>query len=503
MPTISLSALLADLISVSANHERKITGVVLDSRKVVPGDLFFACVGTQTDGRKFISQAIEKGAVAIVSEGGGDAPLVSEYQHQSQKIPLFTITGLSAHIGQIAARFFGNPSKKLHVIGVTGTTGKTSCCHFIAACLEMAGQPSAVIGTLGNGRYGHLSSPSHTTPDPIELQRTLAEFVAAGIKNVAMEVSSHGLDQKRVNGITFTIAVFTNLARDHLDYHLTMANYGNAKRQLFLFPGLAYAVINSDDDFGLQLINEFHSHLQVYAYSVNGRLIDSHVPQVRAHQIKLERTGCTASIHTPWGDGVLHSQLLGRFNISNLLAVLTTIGILGIPLKMALSYLAKLHEVPGRMELYGGDDRPLIVVDFAHTPDAMQQVLATVQEYCTGELWCVFGCGGDRDKGKRPLMGAIAEEYADHIVVTDDNPRTENPVAIVSDILQGMHSPQAVVVEHDRNRAIRHAIQCAHRGDLVLIAGRGGEQYQIIGSERIPSNDSVTVQMILSGLPSE
>jgi UDP-N-acetylmuramoyl-L-alanyl-D-glutamate--2,6-diaminopimelate ligase len=220
-------------------------------------------------------------------------------------------------------------------------------------------------------------------------------------------------------------------------------------------------------------------------------------------QANVERSGLTASIHTPWGDGVLHSQLLGRFNISNLLAVLTTIGILGIPLKTALSYLAKLQGVPGRMELYGGGDKPLVVVDFAHTPEALLQVLLTVREYCDGELWCVFGCGGDRDKGKRPQMGAIAESHADHVIITDDNPRTEKSLAIISDILQGMHKSDAAVIEHDRHRAISHAIQCAHKDDVVLIAGRGGEQFQIIGTEKQPINDSVVVQMILTELSSE
>lgn len=503
MSTIALSTLLADIVSVPAASDRQITDLALDSRKVKAGDLFFACVGTQTDGRKYIDQAIANGAVAVLREGEEKLSLFSEYEHEGRKVPVFSINALNDKVAIIAARFFGEPAKQLFLIGITGTTGKTSTCHFIAACLEMAGQATGIIGTLGNGRYGHLENPTHTTPDPIELQRTLAKMVAAGIKNVVMEVSSHGLEQKRVAGLNFTIAIFTNLTRDHLDYHGTMESYANAKRQLFLSSNLRYAVINNDDEFGRQLINEFRGQLEVYAYSASGRLVDNHVPQIRVQQANLERSGITASIHTPWGDGVLHSQLLGRFNISNLLAVLSTLGILGIPLKTALDYLSKLRGVPGRMELYGGNERPLVVVDFAHTPDALQQVLLTVQEYCTGELWCVFGCGGDRDKGKRPQMGAIAEKLADHVVITDDNPRTEDPLAIVSDILQGMQQPDAAVVEHERHRAINHAIQCAHKDDVVLIAGRGGEQYQVIGTEKQPFNDSIVVQMTLSELPSE
>jgi UDP-N-acetylmuramoyl-L-alanyl-D-glutamate--2,6-diaminopimelate ligase len=503
MPTISLSVLLADITFVPKQYDRHISDLALDSRKVKAGDLFFACVGTQTDGRKYINQAIENGAIAVVCEGEEKVPPIKEYEHCGRKVPLVSISDLNDKVAIIAARFFGEPAKNLFLIGITGTTGKTSTCHFIASCLEMAGEPAGIIGTLGNGRPGHLENPTHTTPDPIELQRMLAKFVAAGIKKVVMEVSSHGLDQKRVKGLNFTIAIFTNLSRDHLDYHKTMDSYANAKRQLFLYPNLQYAVINSDDEFGRQLITEFRDQLKVYAYSASGRFLDNHLPQIRVQQANVERSGLTASIHTPWGDGVLHSQLLGRFNISNLLAVLTTIGILGIPLKTALSYLAKLQGVPGRMELYGGGDKPLVVVDFAHTPEALLQVLLTVREYCDGELWCVFGCGGDRDKGKRPQMGAIAESHADHVIITDDNPRTEKSLAIISDILQGMHKSDAAVIEHDRHRAISHAIQCAHKDDVVLIAGRGGEQFQIIGTEKQPINDSVVVQMILTELSSE
>ena len=503
MPTISLRTLLTGIISVPKQYERQISDLALDSREVKAEALFFACVGTQTDGREYINQAIENGAVAVLREGGENLPLISEYEHEGRKIPIFSLSDLNDKVPLIAARFFGEPAKNLFLIGITGTTGKTSCCHFIAACLEMAGERTGIIGTLGNGCFGHLENPTHTTPDPVELQRMLAKFVVAGVKKVVMEVSSHGLDQKRVKGLAFTIAIFTNLSRDHLDYHETMDNYANAKRQLFLYPHLRYAVINSDDEFGRQLITEFRDQLKAYAYSASGRSLDDHLPQIRVQQVNLERSGITASIHTPWGDGVLHSPVLGRFNISNLLAVLTTLGILGIPLKTALSFLTQLRGVPGRMELYGGGNKPLVVVDFAHTPEALLQVLLTVREYCTGELWCVFGCGGDRDKGKRPQMGTIAENHADHVIVTDDNPRTEKPAAIVSDILQGMHNPDVAVIEHDRHRAIAHAIQCAHKDDVVLIAGRGGEQYQIIGTEKFPFNDSLDVQMILTELPSE
>ncbi|MGE3920505.1 MAG: UDP-N-acetylmuramoyl-L-alanyl-D-glutamate--2,6-diaminopimelate ligase [Gammaproteobacteria bacterium] len=485
---MTLDKLLEGLVN-PLPEKLNVKGLSLDSRLVKKGDLFFACVGTNSDGRKFISDAIEKGCVAVVYEENG-----SEIECEQNSIPMFPIKNLNEKLSDIAAKFYEYPAKKLTMIGITGTNGKTSCSHFIATALSMAGHICGIVGTVGSGLVGQLQTAQLTTPNQIQLQSTLAELLSSGADSIAMEVSSIGIEQFRVQGIPFSIVIYTNLTRDHLDYHGTMENYAAAKRKLFLSPGIKHAIINIDDAFGEQLINEFNSQLNVISYSAIGNIN----AKVYVTHAKLDMHGITASLHTPWGDCVLHSKLLGRFNLSNLLAVLITLCVLDIPLERVLDYLAKLNGVSGRVELFGGAEKPLVIVDFAHTPDALEKLLTTLGEFCSGELWCVFGCGGDRDKGKRPEMGAIAERYADRIVVTDDNPRHENPVGIVADILQGMESPASVVVEHDRHRAIAHAIKCAHPGDIVLVAGKGHETYQEIGDKKNSFNDALTVQMILA-----
>lgn len=495
-----LNKLLQGIVPIASDDDRVIMGLTQDSRTVKEGYLFFARHGTQAEGKNYIHAAIQNGAVAILSEvETGTTPSVNHYKNDEKSVPIYSIPDLDKNLGLIAARFFDEPAKAVKMIGITGTNGKTSCSHFIAACLNKAGYKSGVIGTLGHGVPGHLQNANNTTPNQIELQQLLATMVAENVKYIAMEVSSHGLVQNRVSGIPFEIGIFTNITRDHLDYHGSMENYAAAKRLLFLQPGLHYAVINADDAYGQRLIDEFQQRMPVYAYSTTDHVLNPAIQQIRAHQVKLDISGIAATIHTPWGDGVLHSRLLGRFNLSNLLAVLTTLCILGIHLEAAIDYISQLNGIPGRMELFGGGEQPLVVVDYAHTPDALMQSLTALKEYAIGDIWCVFGCGGDRDRGKRPQMGAIVEQYADHMVVTDDNPRHEDRKAIVADILAGMQRPKLAVIEHDRQRAIAHAISCAHQGDIVLVAGKGHESYQQIGAEMHPFNDALTVQMILAG----
>lgn len=498
MTALTLRDLLIDIHPIPPSKDCVIAGLALDSRQVKAGDCFFAQIGTHTDGRLYISDAINKGAVAVLFEAS-NADSVQTLLEQYPQIVFIAIEELSNKIALIAARFYDFPAKKLHMIGVTGTNGKTSCSHFIAESLQMANKPCGVIGTLGNGFPGHLQQATHTTPNPIELQAQLAALVTESARYLAMEVSSHGLAQGRVAGIPFEIAVFTNLTRDHLDFHGTMENYAEAKRKLFYTPGLKAAVVNIDDPFGDSLVEELRGKVDIFAYSADGKSLGhSDVAEIRCHQVKLDMNGIMASILTPWGDGVLHSRLLGRFNLSNLLSVLATLCILGVPLEATLDYLSRLQGVTGRMQLLGGGEKPLVIVDYAHTPDALEKLLLSAKEYCQGQIWCVFGCGGDRDKGKRPEMGGLVERYADRIVVTDDNPRHEDPITIVAEILAGMQQPEAAVVEHDRARAIAHAVSCAHKGDIVLIAGKGHENYQQIGAEKRPFNDAVTVQMLLA-----
>jgi len=495
-----LSYLLNNIVAVPEQADRLISGLAQDSRLVKPGDLFFARSGTQKDGREFVAAAIKQGAVAVLVE---EQETASKVNDETTVVPIFPVKDLAKLIGVIAARFYNDPSNHLKVIGITGTNGKTSCSHFIAQALQLEDKPCGIIGTLGNGLYGQLQHTDLTTPDAITLQKLFAEFQTNGTKYVAMEVASHGLVQGRVSGTHFNIAVFTNLTRDHLDYHGSIANYAAAKRTLFTQPGLGCAVLNADDKYGAEWLTELKPILPVYSYSLNPPLPQQQelngIAKTYVHHAQLDSSGITASIHTPWGDGVLHNpHLTGRFNLSNLLAVVTVLGILGLSLEVILARMAQLRGVPGRMETFGGGNKPLVIVDFAHTPDALEQVLKALGEYKQGLLWCVFGCGGDRDRGKRPLMAKVAEQYADRLIITDDNPRQEDPKQIVAEIYAGLTDPGKAVIEHDRRRAIAHAISCAQADDVILIAGKGHETYQIIGKEKEPFNDALEVQKLLT-----
>lgn len=490
-----LSSLLQGLTGIYLSSDPIITGLTLDSRTVKTGDVFFAVPGIQKDGRDFIHQAISQGASAILVE-----QLNNTFPSGNSQIPIIEIPHLSDSISQIAARFYDNPSSQLQIIGVTGTNGKTSCTHFIAQALKLNEEECGIIGTLGCGLNGHLQQTALTTPDAITIQKLLADFLAQGARYAAIEVSSHALKQGRVKAVNFDIGVFTNLSRDHLDYHLDMSDYANAKRLLFEHPGLGYGVVNADDPYGQKWLEQLVNKINVFSYSSKPRPLQmiTNLAETYVHHAQVDMTGITASVHTPWGDAVLHNpRLLGHFYLDNLLAVVNVLGILGFPLQEIVSAITSLKGVAGRMETFTSKDKPLVVVDFAHTPDALQKVLTALQEIKQGNIWCVFGCGGDRDKGKRPLMGKIAEEYADQIVITDDNPRYEDPRSIVTEILQGITQTGKAVVEHNRRRAITHAINCAQPSDIVLIAGKGHETYQIIGDDREPFNDAVEVQKLL------
>jgi UDP-N-acetylmuramoyl-L-alanyl-D-glutamate--2,6-diaminopimelate ligase len=360
--------------------------------------------------------------------------------------------------------------------GVTGTNGKTSCAHWIAAGQHAAGRRSGLVGTLGNGLWGALQPATNTTPDAAELHELLRAFKNAGTEAVSMEVSSHGLDQGRVNAVAFDIALFTNLSRDHLDYHGTMAAYGAAKSKLFRWPSLRVAVINADDPFGQSLIDAARTKgrkVLTYGFAaadvVGGRLVTS-------------PSGLAFTVETPWGKGEVHSPLVGAFNAANLLGVLGVLLVSGVAFEPALAFLAVAEAPPGRMQRLGGDGSPLVVIDYAHTPDALEKVLSALRSAVApgGELVCVFGCGGDRDRGKRPEMGRVTAQLADRVIVTSDNPRGEDPEAIASDIVHGIRDTgnRHYAVELDRAVAIATAIGEAKAGDVVLLAGKGHETYQ-------------------------
>lgn len=477
-------------VSFDAGLDCDVSGLALDSRQVRPGDVFIALGGSRVAGQDFVHEAVAAGAVAVVT----DRPLVD-----SVAVPVVVVDQLAGQLGDIASRFYHHPSRELRITGITGTNGKTSCSLFLAQALDSRPGGCGVIGTLGMGRYGALTTTTHTTPDAISIQRQLRTFRQAGIDDVVMEVSSHALEQGRVNGIDFDAAIFTNLSHDHLDYHGDMAAYGQAKKRLFEAPSLRYAVINAGDTYGASLLAALPSRVQTVSYQLlNDQQAVAPGADVRGRIQQMGSHGMTLCIESPWGQGCLSSTLLGRFNAENLLAVLATLVQLGVSFDEALQRIAATKAVPGRMEHFGGaDGQPLVVVDYAHSPDALQQVLRTLREHCQRDLLCVFGCGGDRDRGKRPLMGQIAERWADRVIITDDNPRSESSTGIIADILAGLAQAEHVEVIADRAQAIVWAIGQAREGDVVLIAGKGHEDYQIIGEQRQPFSDREQVMSVL------
>ena len=486
----SLRELLAGIVKLPNLPEAQIGGLALDSRRLAPGDLFFALAGHQAHGRQFIEQAVARGAAAVLEE----APWPR--QRMQGEVPVIAVPELGFKLGAIAARWYGDPSQAMTVVGVTGTNGKTSVSHFIAQALAVDA-PCGLLGTLGNGLVGALAPSTHTTPDAISLQALLAEQLAAGARATVMEVSSHGLEQGRVAGVAFDVAVFTNLSHEHLDYHGDMAGYGRAKRRLFETPGLKYAVINLDDAFGQSLLAGMPGAVGTVSYGFD----DSRLPpSVLGADLILDRQGLSFRIDSDWGQGELRVPLLGRFNAENLLAAFAALLACGLGFDEALARLSRVQPVPGRMQRHGGAaGEPLVVVDYAHTPDALAQVLDALRAHAGGRLSCVFGCGGERDVSKRPLMARAAEQGADRVIVTDDNPRGENPQVIVADILGGFRDADAVVVVHDRAAAIRQAIDEAGPGDVVLVAGKGHEDYQLVGGERRPFSDTEAVRAALNG----
>ncbi len=471
----------------------QIGGVQLDSRLVKAGDLFMACFGKNHDARDYIDLAIDNGAVAIVVHAGGVWRGVSV----RRGVIVIAVDDLSARTGEIAARFYDEPSAAMTMIGVTGTNGKTSCTQFIAQALTAAQRKCGVIGTIGYGLYGDLQESAYTTPDPVFLQSVLAQMRSQGADTVAMEVSSQGLHQNRVNGVRFDVAVFTNLTRDHLDYHGSMEAYAETKARLFMMESLSSAIVNVDDSYAPAILNCIAPTVKTLTFSVTS-------PHANVHALQLEllRTGYKAVVRTPFGDGAMSGRLLGRFNFSNLLAVLTTLiatesNRSDFRLDTLLDRLSRLQPVSGRMEIVGDNVDITAVVDYAHTPDALRSALVALREHFSGRIWCVFGCGGNRDQGKRPMMAEAAEQYADQLIITDDNPRHECADDIVRQILLGIADTSRLVVERDRAKAISLAIKSAAPGDVVLIAGKGHENYQDVNGKKMIFSDVAQARLAL------
>ena len=464
-------------------------GITADSRRVAQRMAFAAYPGTAHDGRTFIDDAIARGASAVVWEA-------HEFAWNARRdVANAGVTGLKSNVGTIASAVYGHPSATLWMIGVTGTNGKTSSAHFIAQALSRCGRRTAVAGTLGNGFVDALAASSNTTPDACDLQTWLAQWRREGAHAVAMEVSSHGLDQGRVNGVAFDVALFTNLTRDHLDYHGTMAAYGDAKARLFAWPGLQTAVINAGDAFGRALIERSRARgIRVITYGGDDADI------VAAH-VDMRGGETTIAIDSAHGCATLSTPLTGAFNVQNVLGVLGVLLASDIAFDDALAALSTLAPPAGRMERLGGGADPLVVVDYAHTPDALAQVLAAMRPAVREgrRLVCVFGCGGDRDRGKRAPMGDVAGRLADRVIVTSDNPRGEDPQAIADAIVEGL-APIATnwCIELDRRRAIEQAIGDARAGDVVVVAGKGHEDYQEANGKRIAFSDVRCVAGVLA-----
>jgi UDP-N-acetylmuramoyl-L-alanyl-D-glutamate--2,6-diaminopimelate ligase len=491
---VSLMWLLDGIADVPPNDAR-VADLTLDSREVRAGSLFFALRGLKSHGLKFAAEAAARGASAVLWEPASDVDTPVFFPE------VFTAPVADLHklIGRIADRFFGWPSSQLRVVGITGTNGKTTCAYLLAQCLERLGSDAAYMGTIGWGRIGALNMPTHTTPDAINVHRTLAQLKAQGVRDVAMEVSSHALDQGRVDGVRFHSAAFTNLSRDHLDYHPSMQDYGEAKARLFAIENLQQAIINIGDAFGRQLARQLTGRMPLTAVWIGaagaGWMADR---SLHAGDVVVDLKGVSMALDGSFGRVQLRTRLLGRFNAENSLVVLGCLLALGVPLAAAAAALAECTAPPGRMEVIGTEmgGKPLAVIDYAHTPDALAKALAALREHCAGALWCVFGCGGDRDPGKRPMMGAIADELADQIIVTDDNPRSEDPQHIIRGITGGIKSHNARIIP-DRAEAIAAALNEAAAADVVLIAGKGHEDYQIYGATRRIFSDRREARKVL------
>lgn len=484
----TLQNLLSALVDVPSVLDVAVHGLTVDSRTVRRGDAFVALAGAGGDPWRFVADAIDRGAVAVLLESSESGC------EERGEVLIVKVPDLRRHLGLIADRFFGSPSGELRVFGVTGTNGKSSVTTYIAQLLESLHCHCGQLGTLGYGFPGDLEAASHTTPDVVRVHGWLARLKDRGAKAVAMEVSSHALAQGRVDQVRFETGVFTNLTRDHLDYHGSMEAYGEAKGLLFSVPGLRFAVINIDDPFGLQLASRLEGSCDLVRFSL-------HEPDVELwlEGLKTEADGFRARVNGAWGSLEIGAALLGTFNVSNVLAAMGAVLAAGFPPARVAAAVASLKPALGRLQAFHAADGLQVVVDYAHTPDALANALDALRPHLEGKLWVVFGCGGNRDRGKRPEMARIAERLADAVVVTSDNPRDEAPETIITEIMAGFSAAGDVTVLADRRDAIAHALARAESRDLVLVAGKGHEDYQEISGRRHPYSDLETVETLVKG----
>jgi len=494
---ISLKQLLTDVMPPIYLPDIPLKGLTLDSRKVQDGYVFVALSGQTEHGLVYAQDAINNGAVAVLCDKKFDQYCQQIVSNILSRVVCIAVDDLALHLGDIASRFYGEPSKQLFTVGITGTDGKTSVSHFIAQALQQNNEKSSVIGTIGNGLLNDLQVATHTTPDVIDVHKTLADNLQKNASSVAMEVSSHGLHQQRVDGVEFDVAVLTNLGRDHLDYHSDVEAYKAAKQLLFQRQNIKSLVLNVDDDFGRELAEKSLPHQDVWTYSLSAYKNEHHV---YASQIKILTSGLQFHVQTPVGEADVNLNLLGEFNIVNALATLCVLLIKGVEFNDAIRRLETLQTVAGRMQSIRLPQQPLVVIDFAHTPQALGFALKSLRQHCKKILFCVFGCGGDRDQGKRPLMAAAAESLADNIIVTQDNSRNEDPAIIFSQIKSGFKKIKNIQFIDDRQQAIETAITQADKDDIVLVAGKGHEQYQLMAGKSLPFDDAKIARAALNSL---
>ena len=486
---IELKELLMGIAENTESSGLLISGLALDSRYVISGDLFFALSGTQSDGRRYIGDAIQRGAVAVLVEKNHRAPNGAV---EGDAIPVIEIEDLAQKVSAISARFYGAPSQNMTLIGITGTNGKTSCAYFIGQALELLGEKGALIGTLGYGHWNKLQATQHTTPDAITAQKILFELNNDGVRYVAMEVSSHGLQQGRVNACDFDLAVFTNLTHDHLDYHSDFGQYKSVKKQLFLRPELKSSIFNMDDPVGREWCQNIDGHcLGVSRTKGNGEFYCA--------SVRMSALGIELEIHTPHGAcNINNKNLFGEFNVENLLSTVAVLTQLGFSMSQIEITVSKLKGVPGRLQGVGDElsselsgNQPTVFIDYAHTPNGLENVLRSCRKLVSAQakLICLFGCGGERDREKRPLMGGIAEQFADLVVISADNSRSEKTLDIVEGILAGIGDQARVIVIEDRREAIDYAISQANKEDLVLLAGKGAELTQTLSHGEFAFSD--------------
>ncbi|MGF1725823.1 UDP-N-acetylmuramoyl-L-alanyl-D-glutamate--2,6-diaminopimelate ligase [Photobacterium nomapromontoriensis] len=470
-----------------------VSGLTLDSRQIKGGEMFVAVKGHTVDGRRFISTALAAGVAFVLADSDDDTCYLATEAEMEGKV-LF-LPDLSSQLSAIAKRFYGAPDEALELVAVTGTNGKTTISQLLAQWTQLLGDRAGVMGTTGNGLLGNIQPAANTTGSALEIPQVLDAMVEQGANYAALEVSSHGLVQGRVKALQFRASIFTNLSRDHLDYHGDMASYADAKKTLFTQHHCGSAIINADDPVGREWLATLPDAVAVAQDK-------SHVVAHAGQKLWLESVdysteGVTVCFDSSWGHGQFSAPLVGAFNVMNLLLSLATLLVTGRSLNQLLAVAPSLKAVTGRMEVFQQPDKAMMVVDYAHTPDALEKALQALRVHCRTKLWCIFGCGGDRDRGKRPMMARIAEQLADRVILTDDNPRSENPANIMSDIQAGLINLDNTMVIHDRFKACEWALTQAEADDIILVAGKGHEDYQILADQTIHYSDRETVQALL------